>query len=436
MTMLSDDGAQAQQSATWWVIGGMTLIAPGAGLMATFTPTRLKLLGFSEAEIGIVVTAFSVGLIAGCFFGGPLVRRIGHIRALALLCCLGGLSIMAMSVTPSTPLWSVCRALTGFCGTGIFIAAQSWLNEISPSERRGRVLSTFYVLYVIGIGAGSAIVGVIDLESSTAYLAGAAFYVIAVLPFAFTPAPTPAPPEHASIDLRAALQISPLGLLGSAVAGAMTMAFYGVGPVYGLLQGFSTAEVAILMALAPAGNLFVQLPFGFVSDRMDRRIVLLVVSIGGIAAGTLIGLLDLRAIGGLVFVVGLFAVLAGCMETIYSVSAAHANDRAVPGQHVSLAGTLLFAWSLGAFAGPAGGTVFLATLEPGSLFLMFAAAFLAFSLFILWRFTKRGEPADAVQEDFVVVSATAPIQAHPDAYVEELADSAPEGTQGAEPDKG
>jgi len=436
MTMLSDDGSQAQQSATWWVIGGMTLIAPGAGLMATFTPTRLKLLEFSEAEIGIVVTAFSVGLIAGCFFGGPLVRRIGHIRALALLCCLGGLSIMAMSVTPSTPLWSVCRALTGFCGTGIFVAAQSWLNEISPSDRRGRVLSTFYVLYVIGIGAGSAIVGVIDLDSTAAYLAGAAFYVVAVLPFAFTPAPTPPPPEHASIDLKTAMRISPLGLLGSAVAGAMTMAFYGVGPVYGLLQGFSAAEVAVLMALAPAGNLFVQLPFGFVSDRLDRRAVLLVVSVGGLLAATLIGVLDLRAIGGLVLVVGLFALLAGCMETIYSVSAAHANDRAVPGQHVSLAGTLLFAWSLGAFAGPAAGTIFLATLEPGSLFLMFAAACLIFGLFILWRFTQRATPVDALQEDFVVVSATAPIQAHPDAYVEELADSAEDNAPAGDERKG
>ena len=436
MTMLSDDGAAAQRSATWWVIGGMTLIAPGAGLLSTFTPTRLKLLGFSEAEVGAVVTAFSVGLIAGCFFGGPLVRRIGHIRALALLCSIAGLSIMAMSLTPSTPLWSACRAATGFAATGIFVAAQSWLNEISPSEIRGRVLSTFYVLYVIGIGAGAAIVGVIDLTGPAAFFAGAAFYIVAIVPFSFTPAPTPPPPESASIDIRTAMAISPLGVMGSALAGALTMSLYGIGPVYGLLEGFSATEVSLLMALAPAGNLFIQLPFGFLSDRFDRRFIVLVASAGAAVAAMAVGVLDLRGIGGLVLVLAVFAVLAGCMETLYSVSSAHANDRAVAGQHVSLSATLMFAWSLGALAGPAAGTTLLATLQPGSLFLMYTAICGLFIVFVLWRKTKRGTVADDLQEDFVVVSATAPIQAHPDAYVDELSASAENDSDAPPPKQG
>ncbi len=422
MTMMREDVGAAQRKATWWVIGGMTLIAPGSGLMATFTPTRLKLLGFGELEVGIVVTAFSVGLLMGCFFAGPLVRRVGHIRALAFFCSLAGLSILAMSMEPSLPLWSTARLLTGFCSTAIFVASQSWLNEISPSDQRGRVLSIFYVLYIIGIGLGSLIMSRVDLEASTAFILGAGFYSCAIIPFVFTPAPTPPPPERASIDIRAAFAISPLGFVASAAAGALSMTFYGVGPVYALLEGFSKEQVGLLMAAAPLGNLALQLPMGLWSDKLDRRKVLIFAALMATGAALLVGLLNLQAMGGIVLVAIAFMALAGSTETLYSVGAAHSNDHAEPGQHVSLAATLLLAWSLGAIAGPIVGSLLLENFEPGALFLMFAVTAGLFTLYTLWRMTRRPTPPQESQEDFVAVSATAPIQAQPEAYVEEMAE--------------
>lgn len=419
--ILEEDGAD-QRKATWWVIGGMTLIAPGSGLMATFTPTRLKLLGFGEGEVGIVVTAFSVGLLFGCFFAGPVVRRIGHIRALAIFCSIGGLSILAMSLEPSLSLWSAARLATGFSATAIFVAAQSWLNEISPSHERGRILSIFYVLYIVALGSGSLIMSRLDMETSTAFVLGAGFYMVAIIPFAFTPAPTPPPPENASLNLRVAFAISPLGFVASAAAGALTMTFYGVGPVYALLEGFDQEQVGLLMAAAPLGNLFLQLPMGMWSDKLDRRRVLAFASLLALGAALTVGLADLRAMGGLLLVAAAFMALAGSMETLYSVGAAHANDHAAPGQHVSLAATLLLAWSLGAIAGPAIGSVLLENFEPGSLFLMFAATAALFLLYTSWRMTRRPEPPQETQEGFVAVSATGPLQAQPDAYVEEMAE--------------
>jgi len=428
--MLEEDGAD-QRKATWWVIGGMTLIAPGSGLMATFTPTRLKLLGFSEVEVGIVVTAFSVGLLVGCFFAGPLVRRVGHIRALAFFCSLAGLSILVMSLEPSLLLWSAGRMATGFSATAIFVAAQSWLNEISPSRERGRILSVFYVLYIIALGSGSLIMSRLDMDGSAPFTLAAGFYILAIIPFAFTPAPTPPPPENARIDLRAAFAISPLGFVASAAAGALTMTFYGIGPVYALLEGFDKEQVGLLMAAAPLGNLFLQLPMGVCSDKLDRRRVLAFAAFLAAVAALTVGLVDLQSIGGLVLVAVAFMALAGSMETLYSVGAAHANDHAAPGQHVSLAATLLLAWSLGAIVGPAAGSVLLGSYEPGSLFLLFAAMACLFTLYTLWRMTRRPTPPQDAQEDFVAVSATAPIQAHPEAYVEEMAEMMEEAESAA-----
>ncbi|WP_425404332.1 MFS transporter [Hwanghaeella sp.] len=422
MTMIAEDTGTDPRKATWWVIGGMTLIAPGSGLMATFTPTRLKLLDFSEGEVGMVVTGFSIGLLLGCFFAGPLVRRVGHIRALAFFCSLAGLSILAMSAEPSLPLWTVARVATGFSSTAIFVAAQSWLNEISPSDQRGRVMSIFYVLYIIGIGLGSLIMSRLNLDMATAFILGAGFYMTAIIPFAFTPAPTPPPPERAGIDLRAAFEISPLGVVASAAAGALTMSFYGIGPVYALLEGFDKEQVGLLMAAAPLGNIVLQLPMGLLSDKLDRRRVLVVAALVAGAAALMVGLLDLRATGGLVLVILAFMLLAGSMETLYSVGSAHANDHAAPGQHVSLAATLLLAWSVGAIAGPAVGSALLGNFQPGSLFLLFAGTAGSFVLYTLWRMTRRPTPPQEAQEDFVAVSATAPIQAHPEAYVEEMAE--------------
>lgn len=420
--MISEEDGADQQKATWWVIGGMSLIAPGAGLMATFTPTRLKLLGFAEGEVGIVVTGFSIGLLLGCFFAGRLVRRIGHIRALAFFCCLAGLSILLMSVEPSLSLWTVARVATGFASTAIFIASQSWLNEISPTEKRGRILSIFYVLYIIGIGLGSFIMSRLDLDATSAFIIGAGFYMTAIIPFVFTPAPTPPPPEQAGMDLRAAFVISPLGFVASAAAGALTMSFYGVGPVYALLEGFDKQQVGILMALAPLGNIALQLPMGLWSDRYDRRRILALAAVMTTAAALIVGLLDLPMIGGIALVAMAFMVLAGSMETLYSVGAAHANDHAEPGQHVSLASSLILAWSLGAIAGPMLGSVLLENFEPGSLFLMFAGTTGLFVIYTFWRMSRRPAAPQDGHEDFVAVSATAPIQAQPEAYVEEMAE--------------
>ena len=434
MTMISDDDGVDQQKATWWVIGGMSLIAPGAGLMATFTPTRLKLLGFGEGEVGIVVTAFSIGLLLGCFFAGRLVRRIGHIRALAFFCSLAGLSILAMSFEPSLPLWALARLATGFASTAIFIASQSWLNEISPSDQRGRVLSIFYVIYIIGIGLGSLIMSRLDLDASTAFVLGAAFYMTAIVPFVFTPAPTPPPPEQAGMDLRGAFRISPLGFVASAAAGALTMTFYGVGPVYALLEGFGKQQVGILMAIAPLGNLILQLPMGLWSDKYDRRRILALAAVLTTASALIVGLLDLSALGGLFLVAAVFMVLAGSMETLYSVGAAHANDHAEQGQHVSLASSLILAWSIGAIAGPPVGSILLENFDPGALFLMFAAVSGLFVLYTFWRMSRRSVPPQETQEDFVAVSATAPIQAQPEAYVEEMADMMEEAENAATPE--
>lgn len=432
MTMMVQESGADQRKATWWVIGGMTLIAPGSGLMATFTPTRLKLLGFGEAEVGMVVTAFSIGLLLGCFFAGPIVRRVGHIRALALFCSLAGLSILVMSLEPSLLLWSAGRMATGFSATAIFVAAQSWLNEISPSRERGRILSIFYVLYIVALGSGSLIMSRLDMASATPFILGAGFYIVAVIPFAFTPAPTPPPPEHGNIDMRAAFAISPLGFVASAAAGALTMTFYGVGPVYALLEGFDKEQVGLLMAAAPLGNLFLQLPMGMWSDKLDRRHILAFAAFLAACAALTVGLVDLHSIGGLILVAAVFMALAGSMETLYSVGAAHANDHAEPGQHVSLAATLLLAWSLGAIAGPVVGSVLLENYQPGSLFLMFAATAAAFVVYTLWRMTRRPMPPQEAQEDFVAVSATAPIQAHPEAYMEEMAERMEEAEAAAE----
>lgn len=408
------------------VIAGMSLIAPGVGLIITFVPTRLAAEGAPEGEIGLVVAGFGAGLVLACFLTGPVIRRVGHIRSLAAHCCLAALSVLLLQVEVSASIWLLLRVLHGYSSNMIFVASQSWLNEATPSAIRGRVMTAFYVIYICGIGGGSYLLTFIDVLSPTAMLIAPGCYLAAVLCFTLTSAPPPAIPERSRIDLRAAYRISPVGLVGAATCGAVSMAFYGIGPLYVIRIGHVEA-VGLLMACAQAGNLLMQLPLGWLSDRVDRRVVL-------VAAAGLVTAAALTLAGGaaatLLMLALLFALFAGAAETLYSVSTAHMYDNAEPADYVMVSSALALVWSAAAMVAPLVATPVMARFGADSLFLVFAAFAAAYGVFALWRMLRREAPAGAAQEEFVARPAALPVPIETEASFAEEEDGRGDQSRG------
>lgn len=386
------------------VIIGMVMVAAGAGLMTTHAPTVLGLAGFDTEQMGMVVTAYAVGMFASCFTGGWLIRRVGHIRAFATYAALVIMAMMSLSQVAMLEAWMLMRCITGFSSNSMFMVAQSWLNEAAPSHMRGRIMSFFYVSFTLGYGIGAFLLTQIEVDGMLPYLVAAGCYCLAIIPVSTTLLPSPELPERFAIDLLGWLRRCPVGIIGAFASGALAMTLQGVGAIYGGLIGLAPASIALLMASTQVGNLLFQWPLGVISDRVDRRSVIFVAAL---ACGSVCLALAFWPSAWLPILIVSFAVFAGCGESIYALSTAHANDRAEPGDHLSLASTLLVAWATGATLGPMVATAAMSQGGAVGLPIYFAVVALSFAVYTLWRRVTVQSAEQQPHEDYVPIPQSA-----------------------------
>ncbi|MGX5826021.1 MFS transporter [Mesorhizobium sp. 43Arga] len=386
------------------VIASMALIAIGNGLMFAYIPVRLGVEAFDPTWAGLIVTGLSAGGLAGCILTGPLVRRVGHARAFMVLSALIALSNAAIGAGPHPVLWIGARALYGFAICGLFIVAQSWLNDAVANAIRGRVMAFFYVAYVAGLGVGYATLALVDIKTADAPLIGIVFTALSILPVGMTRLAQPPAPQAASVALRRAWRISPVGVAGMLAVGGLSMSISGFAPIHATAKGYSQADVALLLSVMPLGTLILQLPFGWISDRTDRRYVL----IGASALAAAAGMLALGFDGGaLPALLVIYVLWDGASESIYSLSSAHAADRAGKDDMVALSSSLLFAWSLSGFIVPGIVTALSAVFGTQAFIYVAVVIACAFCLFVLLRvFTTR---AATETGSFAPMTAQAPL---------------------------
>ena len=388
------------------IILSMGLIAIGNGLMFAYIPVRLGAEGFDPTWAGLIITGLSAGGLAGCICTGPLVRRVGHARAFMVLSALIALSNVAVGAGTYPVLWIAARALYGLAICGLFIVAQSWLNDVVANAIRGRVMAVFYVAYTAGIGVGYYMLALVDLEGAGAALIGIAFTALSILPVGLTRLAQPPAPSAASIALGKAWRISPVGVAGMLAVGGLSMSIAGFAPIHATAKGYSQEDVALLLASMPVGTLILQIPLGWMSDRTDRRYVL----IGAASLAAAAGMFALGFDHGVLAVlIAIYVIWDGASESIYSLSSAHAADRAGKEDMVALSSSLLFAWSLSGFVVPGIVTALSALFGTQSFIHVAITIAVAFGLFVIWRVSRAGPVPAAETGSFTPMTAQAPL---------------------------
>lgn len=392
------------------VIASMALIAVGNGLMFSFIPVRLDAAGLPPTWAGAILTGLSAGGVVGCLVTGPLVQRTGHARAFMIFSALIVLSNAAIGAVVDPILWIAARSLYGFAICGLFIVGQSWLNDAVSNAIRGRVMAAFYVSYVMGLGLGYYLLRHIDLSGAAVPLIGIAFSALSILPVGMTRLPQPPPPARATVAFVRAWRITPVGIVGMLASGGLSMMVAGFAPIHATAIGYTPTQVSTLLTALPLGTLLFQIPFGWASDRTDRRYVLVVASflsaLAGIAAMGFDG-------ASLVIVVAVYVVWSGTSESLYSLANAHANDRAEKDDLVMLSSTLLFAWSLSGAVFPAIGTVLTAAYGTGSFMVVAVAIGLSFAGFVAWRVMRSEQPSEEEKGAFQPLAAQVPPPVEP-----------------------
>ena len=386
----------------------MGLLAVGNGLLFAFVPIKLAEAGFPPWVAGAIVTALAGGGLIGCLITGLMVRRVGHARVFATHIALNILSVLLIAMGPETVLWIVARGLYGISAAGLFIVSQSWLNDACENSWRGKIIAMFYMIYVLAIGCGAFLLRYISLDGAQAPLVAIFFAALAILPVSLSRLPAPPPPASVTIAIYAVWRLSPVGLVGLFAVGGLTMLVQGFAPIYASAVGYGKNDVALLMFLMQFGMIGVQYPLGILSDRMDRRYVLIIAAIIVVVTAAIATRMDTST---LLWMALLFAIWAGSTEAIYSIASAHANDRSDPEYYVAMSSTLLLAWSVSGLVLPALTTAMTPVLGPVAFMYMAMAIAALYGLFVLYRVMRRVPTPEEDTEPYLQISAQAPYPA-------------------------
>jgi MFS family permease len=390
----------------WALLLGIVFIMLGNGMHFTLMGLRGGIEGFSAAELSVVTSGYFVGFLSGARLSPGLIRRVGHVRVFAALGSLMSGGLIAFPLIADPWVWTILRVLVGFCMSGIYVTAESWLNDSATNETRGKVLSAYMIAQTLGIIGAQGLLILGDAGTSALFIGASILVSIALTPILLSATPVPAAEVARPMPLRKLFVGSPLGTVGIFLLGSVYATQSGMGAVFGSQTGMSTTQVALFVAMLFAGALVLQYPIGWLSDRMDRRKLIFAAAFLGAsscAAGWMFGegLLPLMVA----------AFLAGGTTTpLYALFLAYTNDALSAEDMPAASGGLVFTFGLGAIVGPMVTGWAMEWGGPFAFWLVLGATFGIIALYALYRMTQREvTPADETESYLGVLPSASPV---------------------------
>jgi MFS family permease len=290
------------------------------------------------------------------------------------------------------------RLISGLCFAGIYVVAESWLNDRASRANRGRLLAVYMLVLYLGLGAAQFLLIVSNPLTPGPFMLVSVLISLAMVPIMISAQQLPERCVPRKVSLPDLYRNSPLGVVGVTVSGLISATIFSMGPVYARLNGLDTARVATFMAVSILAAAVTQYPVGRLSDRMDRRTVIAAVcTLATLVAGSIVAF---PAMPHAVFLT-LAAVFSGLVLTLYSLSISHVNDKLEPAQMVAASGALLLLNGTAAAIGPVLAGGLMANFGPRAYFATLATLTGVLAVYDLWRKSRRKPVPPAQKGPFV-----------------------------------
>ncbi len=390
--------------SVWALLFGFALLMLGNGLQGALLGLRASLEGFGTGVTGLVMSAYFLGILFGAAVTPKLVLRVGHIRVFAALASMASAFVLLHALFLTAPVWFGIRLVTGFCFSGLYVVAESWLNQAASNETRGKLLSIYMIISFASTGFGQLLLNVADPGGFPLFMLISVLVSLALVPISLTRTSAPQIVTPQAISLKQLYELSPLGFLTCLFSGLSMGAFFGMGAVYGKLSGYSIAQLSLLLSLPLLGLVLFQLPIGALSDRFDRRLILC----SSAFASTFLAIVCIISSNYSFLAVCLsFTLYGGFSMPIYSLALAHTNDSLNSDQMLEASSKLVFVFGLGSVFGPLTAGLAMDIFGPNAFFIYFALVFAVIGSFGSYRMTQRDAVPMEERGEFVLVAPRA-----------------------------
>lgn len=384
------------------LLTGTLFLFLGNGLHSLLMPMRGAVEGYSETILGFFGTSWAAGFVLGCIFARRLVKRIGHVRAFSGFISIIAITALATGLAVDPTVWILSRAVTGFSSAATAMIIESWLNERATNESRGMIFSFYISITLLGVVGGQMTVALADINTQTLFLMAGIYYCFAMLPTLVSNAQTPKPLNEVKLDLVALYRNSPVSFVGILLVGIANGAWGTLGAVFGAKAGLSTGDVALMMTITIFAGAAMQIPAGRMSDRMDRRYVLAILSGVAFIAGFQIFIIQPANVMTLLILIGVYGATA---NALYPIAVAHANDFAKSSDFVAISGGLLLLYGIGTVIGPTVGGPVMEYLGPYALFAVTALPHILIVVYAIMRSRMRAPVPVGERDSYQSVSS-------------------------------
>ncbi len=376
---------------TWALLFGILLLMVGNGVQGTLLGIRGGIEGFSAFEMSFVMSAYFLGFLGGSKLAPEMIRRVGHIRVFAALGSMVSAILILYPLFANPWVWVVGRVVMGFCLSGVYVTAESWLNNAVTNERRGQALSLYVIVQMAGIVAAQGLLLVGDPSGFVLFVIPSVLVSISFAPILLAVQPTPAFETTKPMSLRVLWAVSPLGCVGLFLLGGVFSALFGMASVYGSEAGLSVPQISGFVASIYLGGLLMQYPIGWLSDRMDRRVLIMGAATVGAVASALAMVMasDFYTLLMAAFVIG------GTANPLYALFLAYVNDHLEYEDMAAASGGLVFISGIGAITGPLITAWIMGQVGPQGFFLFLTILSASMAGYAAWRMTR----SDAVPVD-------------------------------------
>ncbi|MFN2329269.1 MAG: MFS transporter [Chromatocurvus sp.] len=393
-------------SGVWALLLGVLLIMLGNGMHFTLIGLRGGIEGFSSAELAIVTSGYFVGFLSGARSTPLLIRRVGHVRVFAALGSFMSAGLISFPLVTEPWAWTLLRVLIGFCMSGIYVAAESWLNNAATNENRGKVLSAYMIAQTLGIIGAQGLLSLGDAGTSVLFICASILVSVSFAPILLSAIPVPALDVARPMSLRNLFVSSPLGTVGIFLLGSVYATQSGMGAVFGTQIGLTASQIALFVAMMFGGALVLQYPIGWLSDQMDRRkLIFGAASLGAASCAT-----GWFTSGGLVPLMAAAFFAGGVTTPLYALFLAYTNDFLTAEDMPAASGGLVFTFGLGAISGPLMTGWAMQVMDPFAFWLVLGATFSAIALYALYRMTQRAVvPVQETESYLGVLPSASPV---------------------------
>ena len=389
----------------------------GNGYLNSFISIRMASLGHSELSIGIVASAYYIGLVLGALQIAKFILKMGHLRVFASFIGLFNCVCLIHAISDNLYLWFILRLLAGISLAGFYVTIESWLLEYSTNRNRGVILALYMVAVSSSQAFGQLFLDKYNADASLPFIVVAILLSLSILPVAVSSGKITRMHEIELVNITTLSKFASASIFACFVSGLMLSAVYSLLPIVFEEATNQSEKTAFLMFITLLGGMILQYPIGLLSDNFDRRKVLIWVSSVIILLSFVIVIAGYKNLSFSQLTI-IYFIFGGMSFTFYPVALSMICDKLRSANIVSATQGLSLIEGIGSIIGPIMAPPFMRAFGLKGLTIYFIIAASCLLAFLIYRIIK-ANPVDS-QNHFVVALHTTPVVAELDPRGEEL----------------